>query len=146
MRRLTIEAIQFQAPRNIAVELISRDFVENPELFAIALYNWLGIRVRVMDEFEELLRSPIVMIDEIERKGMTFGDCDCLAMLSAAILGSAGALVRFRAVEPRADGSYGHVLTEYKFPRSAEWTVFDLTVPANGVTIGNDSLTLEVIS
>lgn len=146
MKRLTIEAIQSQKPREIVTGLIHYSFVESPLLFAQALFNYLLIRVKIIDEFEELLRSPIIMIDEINYQGWTSGDCDDAAMLSASILASAGALTRFRAIEPQPDGSYRHVLCEFSFPRLDNWNVFDLTVGYNQVRIGSDSIVMDIVS
>lgn len=147
MKRLTIEAIQSQRPREIIVSLIHHSYVQNPDLLAAALDHWLRLRFTVIDEFEELLRSPIVCLDEIELLGRTSGDCDDAAMLSAALLGSAGALINFRCIEIQPDGSYGHVLTQYKFPRRLEWQPFDITVPVSANIVAKQSdLVYDIIS
>lgn len=146
MKRLTVEAIQSQKPRDIVIGLFNWQYIENPEMFAMALYNWLKARLVIIDEFEELLQSPNILINQIQATGRAFGDCDDTAMLAASILASAGALVRFRAIEPAPDGSFGHVLTEYRFPRTDTWRVFDLTVPGNLVDTGGESVTMDIIS
>jgi len=143
---VTIEAIQSQAPRAVAVELIRAEYVADPELFVRALMNWLLITVTIFDEFEELLISPIIMLDEIERRGSTFGDCDDVAMLGASILASAGALCRLTACFPQDDGSYGHVIVQYKFPRQEDFRDFDPTIGYNWGAYPADTLSVDIIS
>ncbi len=86
--------------------------------------------MRIIDEFEELLTSPLLMLAEIEATGRASGDCDDLAMLSASILASIGADVRFIAVGELEDGGFSHVFTQYRFPEWPDWIDFDVTIPA----------------
>lgn len=44
----------------------------------------------------EVISTPLKMIDDIEDKGRTSGDCDELATLEAALLAAAGIRPRFR--------------------------------------------------
>jgi hypothetical protein len=146
MRRLTIEAIQSQKPRQIALEQMHYSYAANTRALVQALFNWLLVRVTIIDEYEELLISPLIMISEIEKNGRTGGDCDDVAMLSASLLGSVGAAVRFRAVQELDDGSFAHVFTEYKFPRDKDFSIFDLTIGYNQIRIDYGSITMDVIS
>ena len=129
MKRLAIEAIHSQLPRHIALDIIELDCSRDPVRFARALEAWLRLRVKIIDEFEEVLISPRVMISEIWKRGYTAGDCDDVAMLAASILASAGAECRFVAVGEMADGSFSHVFTQYRFPNWDSWHSFDITVP-----------------
>jgi transglutaminase-like putative cysteine protease len=146
MKRLTIEAIHSQAPRQVALELIRGAHVADPSLFVDALRNWLLIHVDVIDEFEELLISPVLMLDDIDKNGRTGGDCDDIAMLAASILSSIGALTRFAACFPQSDGSYAHVFVQYKFPRDADFQDFDATIGYETPVYPADVLTVDVIS
>ncbi len=147
MKRLTIEAIQSQLPRDIVVSLIHHSYVHNPDLLVAALDHWLRLRFTIIDEFEELLRGPLLCLQEIELLGRTSGDCDDAAMLGAALLGSSGALIRFRCIEPQADGSFSHVLAQYKYPRRAEWSNFDITVaPGAIIFTGPGDLVYDIVS
>jgi hypothetical protein len=145
MKRIVIEAIHSQIPRQAAINLIQSSHVPDPELFVACLRNWIEKHVTIVDEFEELLISPSAMIAQVSHIGQTFGDCDDVAMLSAAILASIGARVRLLAVFPQQDGSYAHVISQYAFGRDEDWHDFDGTIsfvpryPA-------DVLALEIIS
>lgn len=137
MRRLTIEAIHSQLPRHIALDILQLDCSGDPARFVRALESWLRLRVTIIDEFEELLISPKIMIQQIWDKGRSAGDCDDLAMLSAAILASAGAETRFIAVGELTDGSFSHVFTQYRFPNWNDWQSFDITIPIARPPAGN---------
>jgi transglutaminase-like putative cysteine protease len=145
MKRLTIEAIHSQAPRHAALDLIRSDHVSDPKIFAAVLYNWIRTVVIIVDEFEELLISPLIMLEQIRDIGATSGDCDDVAMLAASMLASMGAEVRLVACFPQSDGSYAHVLTRYRFPREENFTDFDATIlfpPA----YPEDVLSIDIIS
>jgi transglutaminase-like putative cysteine protease len=147
MKRLTIEAIHSQAPRYAALDLMRVEWVENPEIFAQALFNWILVRITIVDEFEELLISPIRLLAEIDRKGHAAGDCDDIAMLGASMLASVGAITRFAAVVPQPDGSFSHVIVQYRWKRDAPWVDFDPTIGyARGEYDKNDTLCVDIIS
>lgn len=126
MKRLTIQAIHSQEPRQIVSELITSGFCADPLDLTRALRFWILRHVAIVDEFEELLKSPRLMIQEIQSTGRTMGDCDDIAMLGAAVMGSAGLPVRFKAVFPTPDGSFAHVFTEHQL--NGAWYAFDPTV------------------
>lgn len=145
MLRLTIEAIHSQQPRMIAVSLIGDHGAEDPEIFVDVLRGWLRTHITIVDEFEELLQSPILMIDEVRKNGVAYADCDDVSMLAASIIASIGGLVRYAAVFPQPDGSFSHVIVQYKFPRQAAWRNFDATIDFRG-TYPPDMLLMDVIS
>ncbi|MFA5430372.1 MAG: transglutaminase domain-containing protein [Candidatus Omnitrophota bacterium] len=137
MKRLTIEAIHSQLPRHVALDILQLDSSGSPERFARALESWLRLHVTVIDEFEEVLISPKIMISEIWKHGRTAGDCDDLAMLAAALLASAGAETAFVATGELQDGSFSHVFAVYRFPNREEWNPIDVTVPIPRKLEGN---------
>jgi transglutaminase-like putative cysteine protease len=146
MKRLTVESIQSQKPREVVVYLMQSNMVSNPYALSEALRGWIIRHVTLLDEFEEMLISPSALIDEIARDGRTQGDCDEIAMLSAAVLASAGALVQLIACFPQPDTSYGHVFTRYKFPRQDAWVDFDPSIGYNQPVYPADVLTVDIIS
>jgi transglutaminase-like putative cysteine protease len=146
MRHLIIESIDTQKPRSVAVDLIRSEFLANPLDLVEALRSWIIRHVYIVDEFEELLISPSIMIDQINYRGSAAGDCDDVAMLAAAVLASAGAAVRLIAAFPQPDGSYSHVFTRFKFPKQAEWLDFDPTIGYNQPDYPPDVLAVEIIS
>lgn len=147
MRRLTIEAIQTQIPRQKALDLMRGFMPADPGVFADVLRNWFLIVVGIVDEFEEVLISPLAMLREIAEKGNTFGDCDDAAMLAAAMLASVGASVRFAAVNRNPDGSYAHVFCQYRFPRADDWIDFDPTLGYDRPQYDEtDMVTMDIVS
>lgn len=145
MKRLTLRAIHSQIPRQAAEELLYFDASRNPESFADALRRWIIMHVDIVDEFEELLQGPELLITRIFENGKAYGDCDDVAMLAASMLASMGADVRFIAVDEQMDGSFGHVFVQYMFPRMESWRKFDPTIPYDPV-INDRFLTMNVIS
>ena len=127
------------------MNLISGEAAEDPEMFAALLKRFIRMHVTIVDEFEELLISPVILLNEIWRKGRSAGDCDDIAMLAASVLASVGAQVNFKAVFPQPDGSYAHVIIEYCFPRQGVWKDFDATIPGDPV-YPPDFLIEEIVS
>jgi len=79
-----------------------------------AIRHFIEIHVRIVNEPEELLVSPLRMLWEIELVGYTSGDCDDIAMLIAAFFGAVGIEARFKAIMKTSEGWYQHVFTEYR--------------------------------
>jgi len=146
MKRLVIEAIQSQVPRQVALDLIGYGSVTSPDVLVGILKNWILMRVTIVDEFEELLISPLVMISQIQQTGQSAGDCDDVAMLGASLLASIGAATRLQARFQQADGSYGHVVCQYMFPYDPGWSDFDPTVGFMPLTYSGEVLTVDIIS
>lgn len=111
----------------MALQIISGAFVTDPTMIVEALWFWIKMHVTIIDEFEELLISPITMIREIEEKGQSAGDCDDITMLAASIIASAGAETQIKAVFPQSDGSFAHVITAFRFPGMRNFVDFDPT-------------------
>ncbi|MCK9570737.1 hypothetical protein M0R72_17440 [Candidatus Pacearchaeota archaeon] len=127
MVRITVEAIHSQYPRFVLQRLLFMN-PANPSMIVRALQNWILLHVDIVDEFEEVLISPVVLIQLIDAQGRAMGDCDDIAMLAASVIASAGAETWFIALDPAADGSYGHVAVAYAFPSDQEFYIFDPTI------------------
>jgi transglutaminase-like putative cysteine protease len=104
------------------------------------------MHVTIVDEFEELLISPIVMISEIVQLGQTAGDCDDIAMLSASILSSIGAQTRLQARFRQPDGSFAHVFCQFQFPYDSGWSDFDPTIGYMPTVYTGETLTEDIVS
>lgn len=145
MKRLTIQAIYSPEVRSKAKSFLYFDGALGPHDYVNIVAGWIRRHIIIVDEFEEFLQSPIVLLDEIKQTGRAYGDCDDVAMLGAALLAIIGALVRFRAIGEQPDGSFAHVFVEYSFPRDAVWFPFDVTI--RGIPVYNGaSITKNVIS
>jgi hypothetical protein len=146
MRRLVVESIQSQVPRTFALSLIGSGSACNPDIFVSILKNWVLLHVTIVDEFEELLISPSVMIRDAVANGQAYGDCDDIAMLAAAILSSIGAATRLQARFKQPDGSFGHVFCQYQFPYRDEWLDFDPTIGYMNIAYSGETLIEDIIS
>lgn len=146
MRELIVQAIQSQLPRHKALQIIEEYNAIDPLHFVECLYEWIKLHVMVIDEFEELLISPIIMLNNIDDLGKSSGDCDDVAMLSASILASIGADTQLVAVFPDSDGSFMHVITRYRFPGMQDFADFDATIPVDAVPYPNHVLIENIIS
>jgi hypothetical protein len=146
MKRLIVEAIQSQVPRKLALDLLGWGRARNPETFVGILKRWILIHVTVVDEFEELLISPLEMIKDICQNGRTAGDCDDIAMLSASLLASMGAQTRLQARFRQPDGSFAHVFCQYMFPYQNCWSDFDPTIGFMTTVYSGDTLIENIIS
>ncbi len=76
----------------------------------------------------ELLKSPGVLLAELENKGYASGDCDDAAILGASLALAAGFPVRWVVLGFHPRGPFGHVYAE-AFD-AGQWTDFDVTRPA----------------
>jgi transglutaminase-like putative cysteine protease len=146
MKRLIIEAIHSQSPRALALNLLGFGRIRNPENFVDTLKRWFLNYVTIVDEFEELLESPLLMIEQISQTGQTFGDCDDVAMLAASILSSIGAKTRLQARFQQTDGSFSHVFCQYQFPDETEWSDFDPTIGYVATVYDGETMIEDIIS
>lgn len=93
------------------------------------LRNWIDDHTQfVRDPADrELLRRPDYMLEEIRKGGLAFGDCDDIAMLSAALAKCVGFPVHFFA-EAYHGGGFSHVYAVATEPAGEEID-FDTTRP-----------------
>lgn len=146
MRRLVVEAIHSQLPRNFALHLIGHGAACNPDTFVSIFKSWVLMHVTIIDEFEELLISPIRMIHDAVVNGQAYGDCDDIAMLAAAVLSSIGASTQLQARFKQDDGSFAHVFCQYQFPYQDTWRDFDPTIGYMPTVYSGETLIENIIS
>lgn len=91
---------------------------------------WVMNHITLIGEPDELLIAPQLAIETISVRGLLFADCDDAAMLVGALAAVVGLPVRYRAVHPREDGSFGHVFAEAELAMSGGnlWLPTDPTV------------------
>lgn len=80
------------------------------ELRAISAF--VRSRVRYTNESIETLKTPRLMIQEIQKYGKAVGDCDDSVILWMALLKSVGHRVRATVVSQRKDGLASHIYAE----------------------------------
>jgi len=95
------------------------------------------------DEYEEVVRTPEFMLNDLDTLGRIEGDCDDISTLLAAVALVAGYRVRFVAVRYSPGVQhYEHVFVEI---HAVAWRVVDLTVPI-GTTIRAIEVMEEYVS
>ncbi len=110
-----IQVIQ-DSSKNLHVRSVASDIIKDvPEKDkwgeVDAIYNWVRNHTHYVKDIdgEEMLQSPLVGLDMIE-KGFNFqGDCDCLSSLLLSLLKSVGYPVSIRIAGYTNDGKYTHV-------------------------------------
>ena len=143
MRALAIDAVtQYPVVRAQAIALLRDLYATGPADLARAVEAFVRQHVTLVDEYEELLQHPVVMLQMIKMRGAATGDCDDAAVLAAALLLSVGIKVRFKAVWPDpGTGGFQHVFMEYKL--GERWVALDPTISHAPVYPG-EVLTVEV--
>lgn len=128
MRSLTREDAAETSVRNQSVSMNTGVWGSSPFSFVCGMESWIRDQVRIVSEPEEILKRPALMVAEIRRWGFSYGDCDDVAMLAAALALAIGIGARFRAIQPQRDGSMGHVFAECHLG-GGEWIPVDATLP-----------------
>lgn len=120
---------------------LARQAVRNPE-FARAVTRLLGAQRPSIDaidsalrplfvyreEYEEVVRTPEWMLNDLAKLGRLEGDCDDISTLLAAVALITGYRVRFVAIRyTRTVAHFEHVFVE--MDDGQRWRMLDLTVP-----------------
>lgn len=92
----------------IAVDVVETAEEKNPAAMARAILRWLRLHTRFVPDpvNAQLLKAPVLMLEEIRRDGLIGGDCVDLAMLAASLAMAVGLPAQFiaeaYAAEPNA--------------------------------------------
>lgn len=143
MRDLVLGACRSNpAIRDKAISLTQGLGITGPADVAQAV-EWMARDSFVLvDEPEELLIDPSVMLSQLEVTGRIYGDCDDVSMFTACLLYCIGVPVRFKAIQAGENGSYNHVFTEYSI--GGRWIPVDPTIDGIPVYADGDYITQEV--
>jgi hypothetical protein len=115
-----------QGVRSWVVQRAAADAVRgtergNPEIDSI--FNWVKDNIEFRGEAGEVLQSPEATIN------LGMGDCDCQALLIAALARSRGYQTDFRTVAMRgSEGDYSHVYALVQDKYTGDWIPMDTTV------------------
>lgn len=80
----------------------------------------------------EALVPATIAVDKIHANGLFQGDCDDVAVVTAALGLSIGLMARFVAVSFDGVG-FAHVWTELASPQNSQWFAIDPTRPAQNL-------------
>jgi len=130
MGKLAREALRDPRVLETAARITRAAQVRDQVGQATALRAWVAAHTRYLNDPPgmELLRTPSFLLDRIGRDGVVEGDCDDMALLTAALGLAAGLAPRFQVVGfAGPDGPLSHVFTELLTPRG--WIEMDVTRP-----------------
>lgn len=101
--------------REKALSIISSRINNDTERNARALLSWVVNRVVYLADPDggELLQTPIYLLDQIEKNGRAYGDCDDHVLLLGSLLLSIGIPARVAGVKIGGAPNYNHVVVEY---------------------------------
>lgn len=114
-------AVTAGIPRDIRTALPDRRNFHN---IASAIYDWMKRNIEYVRDPDgiEWLQTPLKTLE------VGYGDCDDMATLAAALMGSIGIPTRFKVVkaDPNNRERYSHVYLEYQ--ADGQWKPFDPTL------------------
>ena len=127
MRRLSRGALRDPLLLDVAAHIVRSE--KGRAAYPRRIREWISQAVRFLPDpvGVELLRAPRWMLDDIRRRGFTQGDCDDVAILSAAIGLAVGCPARFKVLGFRANGPLAHIYAELWTGRG--WLEMDTTRP-----------------
>ena len=129
MRRLVRNSLVSTKVRNIAVEIVQAAAPRDKYAHAKLIRSWVSNHMRFVPDPDqvEMVHSPEELLDQISQRYYTNGDCDDVAVLTAALAKVVGLRARFVVVgfEPR--GGFAHVFTIVETPQG--WVDMDTTRP-----------------
>lgn len=81
------------------------------DVFAIAAFYWLRSKITFCSDPQriELLRDPLILLNDIYTRGSACVDCDEMAILGVAILRAVGFQTVFITISQRQDLRFQHV-------------------------------------
>jgi transglutaminase-like putative cysteine protease len=99
-----------------------------------ALYQFVVSTLHYVDDPSdiELIKSPLLIDQTVERDGSFMGDCDDASGYLAALLKVVGYQVQFAIVTPvNAEGyDYRHIFVRVWLPKAGAWLSLDATAKA----------------
>ena len=119
MSRMLCEGIRDPSVRAKALEVTSGHDADT----ITPIFAWVKSRTRyVLDPVNaEMFTSPRKMLERIRESGRAEEDCDGLALLTAAMLGSIGHRVRIALVDLNADGELDHAMCQVYDENTNQW-------------------------
>lgn len=123
--RLVNESVTDPVVRRVA-ENIVRDIPERDKLGEIrAISRFVRSRIRYTGEPVETIKTPRVLVDEIQRYGKATGDCDDHVVLALALHRMVGTQCDIPVISQRADGIANHIYIRCFVPGRG-WVTDDL--------------------
>lgn len=142
MAELVRSSLQWPILRDEALSLTNTYKAQHQAEYARAVRLFVRTHMMLYNEGEELLIHPGEALTTLRERGTLWGDCDDAAMLAAALLVVQGFQVRFKAIEQRPAGDFGHVFLEYWF--DDHWTPLDTTTDTAPVYKAGDFITENI--
>lgn len=104
-----------------------------------ALVNFVKKSVRYTRDIQdvEYVKTPLRHLTDLQTYGISYGDCDDMSTLLAALLNSVGYKVRFVIIRTKTNPNpnYNHIFVEVFVPATAgspgRWAALDATMKNN---------------
>lgn len=133
MKRMLNEGIRSEVVRSASISAIKEQRDAGLMIFSFVKNHYSY----VPDPYKkELIISPAIMLDNISQNGVTYGDCDDVSLLYAAMCGSVGLPCKISLVDSDGDGELDHAIAAIEDEYGGRWLDADLT---GNVPLGWDS-------
>ena len=110
IQRLLVDGICSPEVRRLATDIVGH---ENE---VASVFDWVRMNVRyIHDPYlgnGELFVSPVKQVSNYREGKQLLGDCDCHALLTAALLGSIGHKVKIVLLDMDFDGELDHAIAQ----------------------------------
>jgi hypothetical protein len=124
----TMRSLARRGANSAAIQARLRGIVSGcPGDLLLCLDFWIRQYFVYRGESEEIVRTPELMLSELERNGFFDGDCDDVSTLYAAFLLASGWRCRFVAIRYDETPDFKHVFVEVQTAQG--WHAVDPTVP-----------------
>lgn len=130
--------------RDSTIKNVANSFFGTDSQRVRSFDKWERRYYRFRDEYDEIIRAPLFMLQDLETFGYLEGDCDDITTFSACVCIAMGLPVRYVAI--RTDPSridYLHVFCETL--ANGEWLRLDATVsPQTKMIFYGERMVLDV--
>lgn len=118
-------------------EKILEPLESNLNLYRVVetIYEFITEHTKYLPDIHgmEFLRTPPLILDELEREEVPQLDCDDYTLLSLSLLKSVGFPVAIRIIATKPDREFDHVYGLVKI--QSKWFPIDLTIPGGGLGV-----------
>lgn len=130
MQQTVARSLRAPETAQVAADIVAHVSGRDPAAQIAALRHWLDGRVRFLADpliDGDVIRSPELLLAQLERTGEIRGDCDDLATFVATLGHAIGIPARFVTLGFEGPtGPFAHVFTELQ-DQSGRWIEMDVT-------------------
>ena len=142
MATLIRRAALLEIVRQTAVGLSAPPLATSPAEFLEAVDQFCRQYVVVVDEAEEMLFAPELMLAQIQQNGRAFGDCDDVTDLGLSLMSTMGIECRLVGFQPGGMDRFSHVFGECFI--GGQWVRFDPTIDPHTFFPAGTRMTVDI--